>query len=76
MVTVPCLLIYIKNIITNSNTIEVHIDHLYGMLTSLKNACININIEKCKFLTIKVKYLGHIIKVGKLDIDHSQTVPL
>lgn len=35
-----------------------------------------LNISKCKFFTTTVKYLGHINRLGRLEIDHTNTTSL
>ena len=69
-------LIYLDDIIIFSNSIEEHIRHVDEVLQALREAGVTLNIEKSKFFTTKVEYLGHIIKPGKLEVDAANTQSL
>ena len=69
-------LIYLDDIIIYSNSIEEHIRHVDEILTALGEASVTLNIEKCKFFTKTVEYLGHIIKPGTLEVDSANTQSL
>ena len=62
-------LIYIDDIIIFSRDEESHLRHVDQVLEALHRANVTIKLSKCDFFTNKVKYLGHIIKPGKLSVD-------
>lgn len=57
--------VYLDDIITHSNSIEELIHHVKNILAGFWYADITLKIKKCKFYTIKVEYLGSIIKPKK-----------
>ena len=69
-------LVYLDDIIIFSNTVEEHIQHVDEILDCLKRAGVTLKIKKCKFFTTTVEYLGHVIKPGRLEIDHAHTASL
>ena len=69
-------LVYLDDIIVFSNSIEEHIRHVDEILDCLKRSGITLKIKKCKFFTKSVEYLGHIIRPGRLEIDHAHTASL
>ena len=66
-------LIYIDDIIIFSNDEESHFKHVDQILSALSEASVTIKLKKFDFFTNKVKYLGHVISPGKLEIDGTVT---
>lgn len=62
-------LAYLDDIIAFSNCLDDHLSHVRDVLTVLRNAGITLQLGKCEFCTDSAKYLGHIIRPGKLSID-------
>lgn len=63
--------------ITNfSKSIDEQIQHVDDIRTTLGEAGITLNLNKCRFFSYFVDYLGHIIKHGPLKIDQSHTESL
>lgn len=69
-------LVYIDDVIIFSSSVEDHISHVDTVLTALKRAGVSLKIYKCDFFTQKVKYLGHIVRPGTIEIDHAKTKSL
>lgn len=63
------LLVYLDDIIVFSATIEDHIRDLTEVFTRLRNAKLQLNLNKCKFLQEKFNYLGHIVSQEGIEPD-------
>ena len=66
-------LVYIDDVIVFSKSIKDHIQHVDDVLTLLGNADISLKRNKCEIFHQSIKYLGHVIRPEKLEIDASQT---
>ena len=55
---------------------EEHIKHVDDVLTGLGRAGISLKFKKSSFFHDTIKYLGHIIKSGRLEIDAVMTKAL
>ena len=55
---------------------ESHIQHVDEILSCLKKAGVTLKINKCKFFTTTVDYLGHTITPGQLEVDGANTKSL
>lgn len=64
-------LVYRNDIVNISNSMEKHIEFLHNIPISLKQARVKVQIKKCKLLMVKVEYLSHIIRLGKLETDYA-----
>ena len=69
-------LVYIDNIIIFSKTVDEHIDHVDEILGILRTSGVTLKINKCKFFSDSVEYLGHVIRPGKLEVDGANTKSL
>lgn len=67
---------YLDDVIIYSKKMGDHIRHVDGVLSTLRNAGVPLKLKKCSFFTISVKYLGHIIRPGTLEIDGKSTASL
>lgn len=54
-------LIYIDDLIVFSKDFDEHLHHLDLVFTNLRQANLKLHLQKCKFGTHSVKYLGHIV---------------
>ena len=52
---------YIDDIAVFSQTWEEHLQHLWEVLTRLREANLTVKLKKCHFGGDRVNYLGHII---------------
>ena len=62
------VLVYLDDIIIFSRDEETHLRHLESVMQILKEAGATLRLSKCEFFKRQVKYLGHIIRPGKLAI--------
>eukprot|EP00171_Calliarthron_tuberculosum_P022928 IDg22928t1 len=69
-------LVYLDDVIIFSKSVEEHITHLDEVLTALGRAGISLKLHKCAFFTDTVKYLGHRIRPGTLEIEMALTASL
>ena len=69
-------LVYLDDIIIFSKSVEEHFQQVKDILTTLKSAGISLKLKKCSFFTNKVKYLGHIIHPGTLEVNATHTIAL
>ena len=63
---------YLDNILIYSNTKNEHIQHIGKVLEKLKQARLYLDINKCDFHVIEVKYLGLIITIEGLRKDSNK----
>ena len=61
-------IVYLDDIIVFSNTRDDHLKHLEEVFRLLKEAGVTLRLKKCDFFRAEVKYLGHIIRPGRLGI--------
>ena len=62
-------IVYLDDIIIFSKNKEDHLRHVEQILSAMHCAGVTLKLSKCSFFTDRVKYLGHIIKPGRLEID-------
>ena len=67
-------LVYLDDIIIYSPSHQQHLKDLDLVLGLLSRAGATLKLKKCHFFKERVKYLGHVILPGKLQIDQSKTV--
>lgn len=65
--------VYLDDIIVFSRNEEDNLAHLDEVLTALENAGVTLNLSMCSFFTKAIKYLGHVIKLGTLEVAESAT---
>lgn len=69
-------LVYIDDIIVFSKDAESHIQDVETILTALQQAGVSLKFKKCLFFTDSVRYLGHIVRPGTLEVDDSHVKSL
>ena len=61
--------IYIDNILIYNNNKKDYIKHVNKILQRLKNANIQVDINKSKFHKIEIKYLNFIVKIDDIKMN-------
>ena len=64
---------YVDDVIVFSESEDDHMKHLYEILTVLRNSGMSLNLKKCFFFTKSIKYLGHIVRPGTIEVDKAST---
>ena len=64
-------LIYLDDVIIFSQRAEDHLRDVDQVLDVLRHAGISLRFGKCLFFTDSVRYLGHIVRPGTLEVDQS-----
>ena len=60
---------YLDDIIVYNNTKEKHVKHVRKMLKRFENANLFLDIDKCEFFVISIKYLRLIITIENVKMD-------
>lgn len=60
------VLVYLDDILIHGNSVDEVLDSLEEVLKRLKEAGLNLNLEKCDFFPVCLKYLGHIFEGGMM----------
>jgi len=66
-------LVYLDDVIVQSNKLEDHIKHVDEVLTLLEEAGISLKLRKFEFFQRQVKYLGQVFLPNKLTIAKDAT---
>ena len=69
-------LVYIDDVVIFSGSAEQHLEDVDTILTELGKAGITLRFDKCLFFTDHVRYLGHIVRPGTLEVDQSHVKSL
>ena len=63
-----CCIVYLDDIIVFSKNREDHLRHLEEVFRLLRDAGATLRLKKCEFFKDEVKYLGHVIRPGRLGM--------
>ena len=69
-------LVYLDDIIIFSKSWEEHIVHVDEILSVLEKTGVNLMLRKCEFFVEKIKYLGHVVRPGTLEMDSARIAAL
>ena len=64
---------YLDDIITYSNSVDIHFEHLQLTLQALIDANIQVSAKKAQLFRRQVKILGHTVGGGFIQPDHDKT---
>ncbi|CDF34164.1 unnamed protein product [Chondrus crispus] len=64
------------DILLSPKSWEEHIVHVDEILSVLEKAGVKLKLRKCEFFVEKIKYLGHVVRPGTLEVDAARTVAL
>ena len=65
-------MIYLNDILDYSTIKEQHIKNIYTMFLQLQEYHLYINLKKCSFFILKVKFLEFVVRTIGIKIDPSQ----
>ena len=60
---------YLDDILIYSENLHEHQEHVRLVLNALKEARLQLNIDKCEFYKTKVIYLSYVISTNRVQID-------
>jgi hypothetical protein len=63
------IVIYLDDILIYSDTLEEHYDHVRSVLQRLKDADLQVKLEKCQFHVQTVEFLGYVISPEGISMD-------
>jgi hypothetical protein len=66
------VVVYFDDILIYSTSIDEHIDHLRAIFNALRDAHLFGNLEKCTFCTDRVSFLGYVVTLQGIDVDHAK----
>lgn len=69
-------LIYLDDIIVYSSSFRDHLGHLDHVLKTLREANVTLRLQKCRFASQEVEYLGHLIRPGELALKENNVKSL
>ena len=69
-------LLYLDDIIIFSKSWQEHIVHVDEILSVLEKAGVKLKLRKCECFVEKIKYLGHVVRPGLLEVDAARTAAL
>ena len=64
------VVVFVDDILIYSQFEEEHEDHLRIVLQALKDHQLYAKFSKCKFWLTEVKFLGHVVSVSGVSVDH------
>ena len=63
------LVVYFDDILTNSNTKEQHLNHLWQVCSTLQKEQLYANLKKCTFMADRVVFVGFVVFVAGMSPD-------
>ena len=67
-----CVVIYLDDILIYSNNMSEHYQHMKKVLKYLRKAGLYAKVEKCKFHSESVEYLGYILSPSGLTMSNDK----
>jgi hypothetical protein len=64
----PCVFIYLDNLLIDSKSVEDHREHLRLVLGQLQQNGLVINAEKCSFGRQQLEFLGHLVSASGISL--------
>jgi hypothetical protein len=63
---------YFDDILIYNTSIDEHIDHLHAVFNALRDAHLFGNLEKCTFCMDRVSFLGYVVTLEGIEVDHGK----
>jgi hypothetical protein len=67
---------YFDDILIYNKSIDEHIHHLRDVLNGLRDAHLFGNLEKCTFCMDRVSFLGYVVTLQGIEVDHAKVEAL
>ena len=64
---------YLDDILVYSDDQDLHVQHVWTVLTRLCQSMLYTKLEKCEFHITQVEFLGHIISPNGVEMDPKET---
>jgi hypothetical protein len=64
--------VYFDDVLIYSKSIDEHIDHLRVVFNALRDSHLFGNLDKCTFCTDRVSFLGYVITLQGIEVDHAK----
>ncbi|CAN8065809.1 unnamed protein product [Agarophyton chilense] len=58
------------------DNLDKHLTHVRDIMATLRDACVTLKMKNCDFFTDTVKYLGHVIRPGRVTIEETRVKSL
>jgi len=72
----PNVLIYMDDITIHTKAVEEHIKAMNEVFKRLKEAGLRLNPQKCFWMKVEIKMLGHIITANTISMDPKKIEPI
>jgi hypothetical protein len=70
------VVIYLDDILIYSETLEEHYEHVRCVLRHLRDAELQVKLEKCQFHVTKVEFLGYVISPDGISMDPAKVAAI
>ena len=64
-----CALVYLDDIIIYSPSFDSHLHHMESVLQRIQSSGLTLQISKCQFCKLKLRYLGHVVSQYGIEPD-------
>ena len=72
----PFVDVFIDDITIHSKDIDEHFEHISVVIQKIRTANMKLNIAKCVFITSKLEILGHVVEMGKIQMDNKKILAI
>jgi hypothetical protein len=66
------VVVYFDDILIYSKSMEAHLDHLRAVFTTLRDARLFGNLEKCVFCTDRVSFIAYVVTPQGIEVDQAK----
>ncbi|CAA6654885.1 unnamed protein product [Spirodela intermedia] len=70
------VVVYLNDILIYNYNLREHLLHLCQILETLKCHQLYLNPSKCTFVMTEVEFLDHVIRGGKVQMDHKKVLAI
>lgn len=69
-------LVYLDDIIIFSRNWDDHVEHVDAILSVLQRPGVKLKLRKCEFFVERIRYLGHVVRPGTIEVDQARVEAL